>query len=106
MRNIKRNGDLVEYKNLRKFKQKGDPIWVLCKLRVFRSGGGFFPAFECSICPEMAGLQDLALDQIEHQIKASLCIHSKMAQIVVDRQGFWGAVLPLNLGQIPVATMC
>ena len=32
MQNIKRNGDLVEYKNLRKFKQKGDPIWVLCKL--------------------------------------------------------------------------
>ena len=101
LRNISSKGKLVTHRSLKKFKQKSLPMWLECKLHIFRKGqSSFFPVFRCCECRQMNHVANLTFDQDEDTLESVKCIHSKMADIVVARNGPWTNQWPVDLSDV------
>ena len=87
LRNVNSNGDLLLYRDIKEFRKSKVPVWVLCKVLIFRSEQNFFPVYACDLCDKMKHLETLTIDQDEGILNRSKCIHSQMADIVVLRSG-------------------
>ena len=87
LRNINKAGDLVIYDNISLYKKSESPVWILCKVLIFRSGQHFFPVYSCDKCESMKTLDTLRIDQTEETIRKFKCLHSHMAEIVVRNSG-------------------
>ena len=89
LRNVNSKGDLLLYKDIKEFRKSKvvAPVWVLCKVLIFRSGQNYFPVYTCDVCDKMKHLETLTIDQDEGILNRSKCIHSQMADIVVLRSG-------------------
>ena len=106
LRNINKKGKLVIYKSLEKSKEKAIPMWVECKLHLFRDNtnnlNSFFPVFRCYQCRKMDHIENLPLDQNREQMENAKCIHSKMADKIVERRGGWDTVWQVDLTEIDI----
>ena len=82
-------GHLVCYKNLREYKKKKRPKWVLCCLVVFKdtNTSDIFPIFNCTTCEKMNGIENLRIKQDRANIESLKCVHSLMCDKLV-REGF------------------
>ena len=87
LRNLSKKGDLLLYANHRQFRKSKVPVWICCKVLIFRSGQRFYPVYDCNHCDQMKHLETLTVDQEEEIINTYKCIHSKMADIVMMRSG-------------------
>ena len=103
LRNITSKGKLVTHRSLKQFKKKSLPMWLECKLHIFRTvQNSFFPVFRCCECHQMDHVANLKLDQDEGELDSVKCIHSKMADIVVTKNGPWNNQWPVDLDDIDV----
>ena len=89
LRNINGRGQLIKYKNVNQSKS-GKPVWVLCKLHVFRNENQeLIPVYGCDTCKKMSTISSWSLNQTSRSLNAKKCLHSKMADIVVRKLGDW-----------------
>ena len=109
IRNINKNGKLITYKSLKKYKEKSVPMWVECKLHLFRHEtatanniNSFFPVFRCCECREMDQIETLPLAQHMETLENTKCIHSKMADKITLRRGTWDTVWSVDLSDIAI----
>ena len=81
-------------------------MWVECKLHLFRDNtnnlNSFFPVFRCYQCRKMDHIENLPLDQNREQLENAKCIHSKMADKIVERRGGWDTVWQVDLTEIDI----
>ena len=80
LRNVNSNGDLLLYRDIKEFRKSKVPVWVLCKVLIFRSEQNFFPVYACDLCDKMKHLETLTIDQDEGILNRSKCIHSQIVK--------------------------
>lgn len=106
LRNInKKKGNLISYSSEKKFKDKAVPMWIECRLHLFRDTANnlaFFPLLRCCECQEMEHIEFLPLDQDRVQLENSKCLHSQMADKIVERRGGWNTLWQVDLTEIEV----
>ena len=99
-RNVK-HGKLVRYRTEGQYREKQIPMWVTLKLTVFRNKNkSFFPIYACDHCDVMRGFQDLSLNQNIKIVSKKRCIHSIIAEHLVQKKGDWREIWPVNLDAI------
>ena len=76
-------------------------MWITLKLKVFRNKDkSFFPIYACDHCAVMRGFQDLSLNQNFKIVSKKRCIHSIIAEYLVQKKGDWREIWPVNLDAI------
>ena len=99
-RNVK-HGKIVRYRMERQYREKQIPMWITLKLKVFRNKDkSFYPIYACDHCVVMRGFQDLSLNQNFKIVSKKRCIHSIIAEYLVQKKGDWREIWPVNLDAI------
>ena len=86
MRNCKRSGQLLKFKNVHDFKSQRRPLWIELPLVLFKENGEFFPCFVCKHCNRMKAVSSLKIDQEKAEIEKLQCVHSKAADYFIGQK--------------------
>ena len=82
----------------RQYREKQVPMYVTLKLTVFRNKDkSFFPIYACNTCPVMRGFRISVSIKI---VSKKRCIHSIIAEYLVQKKGDWREIWPVNLDAI------
>ena len=92
MKNINAKGKLVEYKSLKELKKAGVPIWINCKLLLFRYNNEFHTFFQCHHCQVMKSVDSWTINQNPELLTGFKCLHSLMADRILRKSGTYQLV--------------
>ena len=96
-KNITSSGTLVKYASLKTLRQKNVPLWVSCQLLLFRQNQTFFQVFKCEICDCMSSVDSLSINQDQNTLERAKCLHSKTADLLLQRLGTFDTVWNINI---------
>ena len=102
IRNNFADGNLLCFKTVKQYecfmKENDAQMWLLLKLRIFRSNNCLFGVYCCSSCESMNRTEILSMDQNPEDILARLCMHSKVCtSILGDWRNIWNFIIgPLD----------
>ena len=97
LKNITDSGALVKYASLKTLRQKNVPLWVSCQLLLFRQNQTFFHLFKCETCDCMSSVDSLSINQDQNTLERTKCIHSKVADLILQRLGTFDTVWNINV---------
>ena len=97
IRNCKEDGELLQFSSIGDFdrfrKETRKQMWLHLKLKVFVfDRTELFGVFVCPECRDMSAIDEMQISQDQHEVKQKLCIHSRVASMVVwDWRRQWTA---------------
>ena len=97
LKNLHRSGTLVKYESLKKLRKENVPLWVSCQIHLFRQNQRFFHVFKCDICMSMSSIDSLTINQDQNILERSKCIHSRAADVILQRLGTFDTVWNINV---------
>ena len=80
VKNCNEDGELLQFKTMKSYRDQGQSFWVLLKLSIFRDNLGLFHVLACFNCESMKGVGAFCLDQDRDAVEQLKCIHSKVAE--------------------------
>ena len=90
VKNCNEDGELLQFKTMKSYRDQGQSFWVLLKLSIFHDNLGLFPVLACFNCESMKGVGDFCLDQDRDVVEQLKCFHSKAAKgILGDYNDHW-----------------
>ena len=94
LKNCKENGELLDFKTIKDYKESRKQLWLLMSLKVFRYRDMAFPIFCCSECKDMKMVSNLGLYADPCDIAPFQCIHSKAAGFLLQN---WNEIWEIEL---------
>ena len=94
LKNCKENGELLDFKTIKEYKDSRKQLWLLMSLKVFRYRDMAFPIFCCSECDDMKMVSNLGLYADPCDLEPLQCIHSKAAGFLLQN---WNEIWEVEL---------
>ena len=94
LKNCKDNGELLEFKTIKEYKESRKQLWLILSLKVFRYRDMAFPIFCCSECEDMKMVSNLGLYADPCDLAPLQCIHSKAAGFLLQN---WNEIWEIEI---------
>ena len=101
IKNCSLSGEILQFSSINQYetfkKETRKSLWLYMPLKVFQCRGTLFGAYACPECPSMSVIKELASNQEPEIIERSLCVHSRVASMLIGNwRTLWDVTMSVS----------